>query len=244
MDAKTFHERYREDVAIPVRLRVRMIRSNDKEQLARGFERLSSESRYRRFFAHKSMLTPEDLRYLTEFDGENHFAIGAFELSESGVEGDIVGVARFVRLADDPAVAEIGIAVVDDQQGFGIGRLLLQRLLAAARERGVQRIRCHLLGHNTQMRKLIKRFFGNVVLAAEGGTLIGDFPIPDTAPAVRSRAPEPLFELLRLVARGSVTIPAMFALATLEDRLRALERGLDALSRSVRSNEAGDTTTG
>ena len=44
-----------------------------------------------------------------------------------------VGVARFVRAADDPTVAEAAIAVSDEMQHKGLGRQLTLTLARAAR---------------------------------------------------------------------------------------------------------------
>src|SRR5436189_102460 len=112
-----------------------MIRPEDKPLLRRGLAKLSVESRLRRFFAARNDFTPAELVYLTEVDGKDHVAIGALRADD----GEGVGVARFVRHAPAGEVAEPAIAVVDDMQGKGLGRLLLARLVAAARERGVTR---------------------------------------------------------------------------------------------------------
>ena len=95
----------------PVQLR--LVRASDKELVRKGFARLSPESRYLRFFAPKDHLTERELSYLTELDGEHHLAIGA-ERVPTGADGpEGLGVARFIRLADDPAVAEAAVAVLD-----------------------------------------------------------------------------------------------------------------------------------
>lgn len=68
-------------------------------------------------------------------DGERHFAMGAI-----GPEGS-VGAARFIRLADDPDVAEFAVTIIDDMQRKGLGPVFYERLTAAARERGVKNLR-------------------------------------------------------------------------------------------------------
>src|SRR5216683_3716064 len=47
-------------------VRIRAIRPNDKERLARHFDGLGCDSRYHRFFGIKNGLTPRELRYFTE----------------------------------------------------------------------------------------------------------------------------------------------------------------------------------
>lgn len=126
---------------------VRPIRADDKERLAAGFERLSPESRYRRFFSPAASLTPSQLRYLTEVDHHGHEALLALE---AGTDNG-VGVARFVRTGGDPPVAEVAVAVVDDWQGRGVATTLLDDLAARAREEGIERFSASVLAGNEAM---------------------------------------------------------------------------------------------
>ena len=52
------------------RVRLRLIRPDDKALLHDGFERLSPASRYLRFLAPKAALSDDELRYLCEVDHE------------------------------------------------------------------------------------------------------------------------------------------------------------------------------
>src|SRR6185503_7837813 len=99
---------------------LRLLRPTDKELLRAGFERLSHESRYARFFTPKTTLSDEELRYLTDVDHENHLAIGAASERDRTLTG--LGVARFIRFADRPETAEAAIAVADEVQRKGLGR--------------------------------------------------------------------------------------------------------------------------
>src|SRR3954465_14766129 len=81
---------------------LREIRADDKALLAAGHARLSEASRLKRFLGPKPKLTASDLRYLTEVDGVNHYAVVAL------VGGHIVGVARWVRLPRGPAAPGAG----------------------------------------------------------------------------------------------------------------------------------------
>src|SRR3954454_23768799 len=121
---------------------LRPIRADDKELLTAGYERLSERSRLRRFLGPKPRLTASDLRYLTEVDGVNHYAVVALW------GPDIVGVARWVRLVDDPEEAEVAGVVGDALQGKGLGKILARNLGRAARARGIRRIRASILSDN------------------------------------------------------------------------------------------------
>jgi hypothetical protein len=70
-------------------VRIRQGHRSDRALLLEGFERLSSESRYRRFLVPMAELTDEMVRYLTEVDHHDHEAMIA--LDEETGEG--IGVA-------------------------------------------------------------------------------------------------------------------------------------------------------
>ena len=170
-------------VAGDIQLSIRMIQPGDKQKLVDGFQRLSANSRYFRFFNHKNVLTLTELRFFTEFDGMNHVALGAFELTTTGAEGALVGVARFIRHPNATEVAEFSLVVVDDWQGLGIGRLLLKRLLAAAAERGVEQFQGDLLVENHRMRKLISRICAEADFHRDGSVVAVKFPVPKPTPS-------------------------------------------------------------
>ena len=117
------------------RVILRPIAPQDKPLLAASFERLSAESRYRRFFTTKNELSAAELDYLVDVDHSDHEAIIAIDPSS----GQGVGVARYVRVTDDAEAAEVAVTVADDWQGRGLGRTLLDRLTYRARQEGVRR---------------------------------------------------------------------------------------------------------
>ena len=126
------------------RIVVRPIRPDDKDAIADGFERLSPQSRYRRFFAPLEKLSPRDLRYLTEVDHHDHEALIAFDRPT----GTPVGAARYVR-SDDPLEAEVAVTVVDDWQGRGAATALLDALVERARDEGLARFTALVLSENS-----------------------------------------------------------------------------------------------
>ena len=99
----------------------------------------------------KGPLSETELRYLTEVDFTDHVAYVAVRPEAPGV---LVGVARWVRLRDDPEVAEIAFVVADDLQRQGLGTILAETLAAAARERGVRRFVATMLPDNLGAHRL------------------------------------------------------------------------------------------
>src|SRR5205814_10423914 len=83
-----------------------------------------------------------DLRYLAGVAGVNHYAVVALWGC------DIGGVARWVRLGDDPEEAEVAVVVGDALQGKGLGKILARNLADSARARGIRRIRASILTDN------------------------------------------------------------------------------------------------
>lgn len=210
---RTAELRYGQDYEETVKLRdgskayLRPIHPEDRELLLEGFERLSPESRYTRFLAPKSTLTDRELDYLTNVDGQNHFAIVAFSRNLLGREEGL-GVGRFVRLADKPDTAEPAVTVADDQQGKGLGTILLDRLCEAAWERGIRWFRSELLAKNTVMREVIEdispeasfKHVGDGVMAATF-RLAEPEPTPDTAKRELGFRGTALYRLLSTIAR-------------------------------------------
>jgi len=116
---------------------IRPIQADDTERLQLSHDRLSPESRYRRFMSAKPHLTAADARYLVDIDGCHHYALVATVAEPEGEA--IIAVARFVRQPDDPRTAEFAIVVGDHWQRQGLGGELLGRLADAAVTRGVER---------------------------------------------------------------------------------------------------------
>jgi GNAT superfamily N-acetyltransferase len=130
---------------------LRPLRADDKRRLALAFERLSPETRYRRFFAPVQKLSDQDLRYLTEVDHHDHEALAAVN-PENGM---IVGVARYVR-SEDPAEAEVAVVVGDPWQGRGVATALLQQLVGRAREEGIDHFVALVMSDNTDALELFR----------------------------------------------------------------------------------------
>jgi GNAT superfamily N-acetyltransferase len=201
--ALVYDENYAEDVILDdgTKVRLRLIRPDDKDLMLRAWERLSPESRYRRFFAAKTGLTDAELRYLTEVNHVDHVAIGATHGRRSKLEA--LGIGRCIRFADRPTVADIAITVVDDAQGKGLGRILLARLIAAARERGIERFRCDVLAENEGMRNLIRSMVPETIEHSEGPIVTVEMPLAEAAAAPDADERKSLlYRLLALIGRG------------------------------------------
>jgi GNAT superfamily N-acetyltransferase len=133
---------------------IREIRASDKAMLASGYGRLSEISKQKRFLAPKPQLSSSELRYLTELDGIDHYAIVAVPADRW--DGEIVAVARFVREVGEPTTAEAAIVVCDGLQNKGLGKRLAAMLADAARRRGVRRIKASIYSDNPPAHRLME----------------------------------------------------------------------------------------
>jgi protein lysine acetyltransferase len=133
---------------------IRPIRPDDKDALGAAFDQLSPLSKYRRFLSPKPYLTSSETRYLVQIDGSNHFALVA---TPPDRPDQILGVARFVRLPEEPEDAEIAVVVGDQFQRTGIAGELLERLGEAAVARGIKRFHATMLADNHPAHKMVRR---------------------------------------------------------------------------------------
>lgn len=178
-------------------VRIRQGHHTDRDLLLRGFERLSPESRYRRFLAPVADLSASTVRYLTEIDHHNHEAMIA--LDEQTGEG--IGVARYVRDPDHRDVAEVAVTVIDDWQRRGLGTLLLEVISARARQEDITRFTALMLATNKDMMDLLQDLYPVRIVDRELGTVEIEVPIPSVglAPALR--------KLIRIAAQHDIAVP-------------------------------------
>ena len=130
---------------------IRQVRPDDKRLLADGLQRLSPESRYRRFFRPLAELSERDLAYLTEIDHHDHEALAAIDPPT----GELIGVARYVRGAE-PELAEVSVVVGDPWQRRGVATTLLEHLVERARAAGITHFVALVMDENTDAIKLFE----------------------------------------------------------------------------------------
>jgi acetyl coenzyme A synthetase (ADP forming)-like protein len=126
---------------------LRPVAAADQTKLRELYESLSDESRYRRFFSPASVELAGRIGPRVDVD-DRHFGL----IAEIGDR--IVGVADYYGAID--GVAEVAFTVRDEEQGRGLGTLLLDHLAEIASDRGIRFFTAQVLARNAPMRNVFR----------------------------------------------------------------------------------------
>jgi RimJ/RimL family protein N-acetyltransferase len=189
------------------RVTLRPLRHEDRADVAHALATLSEKTAMRRFFRAHVDPSEEVLTYLTDVDQVDHVAIVATTPSPDLKQEHLIGVARFVRSKDDPSRAEAAITVLDEHQRRGIGRVLLDALVAAATDAGVTRFRADVLKENDAMMSILAQVGATKVAEADGcATFDVELNRPTEAgDGDEERGPYAFLKIIARLARGART---------------------------------------
>lgn len=178
---KTINERFNSDsiekivLSNDTELCIRTLHQHDRENVKQYFSSLSSESKYNRYFTHKSDLSDNELRLCLNPNPNDYYVIGAWEGSAETPERQLVGTASYVHLHDEKKSAEFAIIIADDWQHRGIGKHLVRAVLDAAKRAQIERMLVYFLPSNTGMKKLALSMSENISFKYEEGVVVADF---------------------------------------------------------------------
>ena len=160
---------------------LRPIRPDDTDRLVEFHNHLSPRSCYLRFFTFHPTLSPKEVEHFTRVDYFDRLALVA------EVDATLIAVARFDR-HEGTTEAEVAFVVADDYQHHGIGSLLLDELLSAARERGITTFFADTLSENHAMLDVFLHAGFEVQSDSECGTVYLRFDITPTESSRRALA--------------------------------------------------------
>lgn len=132
---------------------LRPLRPEDTDIETAFVQGLSAETRASRLLGGAVKVTREYIERLTQVDYARDMALAATVMLEG--HETLIGVARYA-LETDGRSCEFALVVADVWQGRGIGRRMLQKLLAVAQTRGVARIFGDTLATNRGMLELAR----------------------------------------------------------------------------------------
>jgi acetyl coenzyme A synthetase (ADP forming)-like protein len=183
-------------------VRLRPVRPDDDAALLALYERLSDESIYLRFFSPVPRPTAAQLERLTNVDYVSNMALVA-QLGD-----ELVAIARYDRVSADEA--EVAFTVRDDQQGRGLGTLMLEHLAVVARANGIRTFSADTLPHNNRMLNVFKDAGWIAERRFREGTVHVRFsiePTPSSVAAVEAReARAEAASIVRLLSPRSIAV--------------------------------------
>ncbi len=164
---------------------IRVAQPGDLPALRHFFERLSLESRVRRFFS-PNLPRDELLAAMADSsDPHDQLTLLAFRVLDG--EERIIATANYSAL--DKTTAEVAFAVDDTLQGKGLGSLLLERLAVLAAQHGITRFWAVTHADNRAMIDVFKRSGFQPRSKWSGGDIEIDFSVePSATSAERSEA--------------------------------------------------------
>jgi acetyltransferase len=132
---------------------VRAIRPEDEPLLIAFHAGHSPHTIRMRFFSMVKTLSRDSLIRLCHLDYDRELALVAVQRDAAGTP-QLLGVSRYY-LHPETGVAEFAVVVGDPWQGKGLGYHLMQRLIEAARQRGVRRLVGQILAENGPMLQMV-----------------------------------------------------------------------------------------
>jgi acetyl coenzyme A synthetase (ADP forming)-like protein len=166
-------------------LRVRGLKSEDRDKLRALFDRCSPETLRFRFLYTIKSLSEDLLNRLVEVDGAENLAL-VVTMGEHDHER-IVGVGRYQTIENRPQVAEVSFLIEDAMQRRGIGTHLLDALAELARQHGITRFAADVLTDNRVMLSVFRKAGYGLAGSTSYGVTHLEFPIAQTELA-RARA--------------------------------------------------------
>jgi acyl-CoA synthetase (NDP forming)/RimJ/RimL family protein N-acetyltransferase len=162
---------------------IRPITPGDADRLVAFHERQSPESIYFRFFSAHPRLSVAEVRRLTHVDQRERMAFVAL------LDDEIVGVGRYDALRESDE-AEVAFFIDDAHNGRGLATILLEYLVAAARDHGVRTFFAHVLPSNRRMLSVFRQAGFDVASRFADGVIEVRFaiePTPSSQSALEER---------------------------------------------------------
>lgn len=155
-------------------LLLRPIRPEDGERLAQFYANASPSDMRLRFFTARREVPHSELARYSQIDYDREMTFIA--LPGDTPDGPMLGEVRGLCDPDNQR-AEFAVQVATSQQGRGLGRLLMQKLIAYLRARGTGEIVGECLVDNHRLEALVRRLGFSVSPSSEDGVFSLRLPL-------------------------------------------------------------------
>jgi acetyltransferase len=154
-------------------VRLRLTRPNDAVCVRDFLERLSPETRQRRFLSPMPRVPQHIVDHFTFYDPRERLVIAATTPGSGGEEVVGIGDVSFA----DTGLAEIGLVVDEEHQHHGIGSLLTEAIASLALTRGATHLKAEMLDSSPAVLKLLSGV-GRTVRKFEDGRAVAFAKLP------------------------------------------------------------------
>ena len=148
-------------------LLLRPVRPEDGPAHLKFFDALTPDDVRYRMFVRIRELQPSQLARFTQIDYDREMAFIATRPGPDGAP-ETLGVGRVVADPDNVS-AEFAVTVRSDLKGAGLGRILMEKLIAYCRSRGTREIVGEALPQNNRIIGLVRKLGFEVMPAGEEG---------------------------------------------------------------------------
>ncbi len=145
---------------------IRPIMATDRHLIVDLFNKMSPQSIYSRFLSRLTVLSENMINQLINVDYHTNLALVAV-VKENGKDA-IIGVGRYGYEPDDCSI-ELAVAVRDDWQQAGLGKLMLIKVVSIAKEHGISKFTGMIDPQNDVIQKLLIKLGYKVKYSLESG---------------------------------------------------------------------------
>jgi GNAT superfamily N-acetyltransferase len=153
---------------------IRAVAADDRDGLRDLFERLSPDSRYRRFLSSAASYDVA-LRNVLDLDYVQRDAIVAT------VDGTIIGLAECRAFRRSPSDVEVAVTIDDAFHRRGLGRELLDLVIGRALRHGARTVHASVLAENRPMLELLYKIAPHAHKDLDRGVVDFVFSLPTSA---------------------------------------------------------------
>jgi acetyltransferase len=153
---------------------IRGLGEDDRNALRDMFERLSPDSRYRRFLSPAASFDVA-LRNVLDLDYVQRDAIVAV------ADDEIIGLAESRAFRREPSDVEIAVTIADAYHRRGLGRELLDLVIGRARRHGARTVHASVLAENRPMIELLAKLAPGAHKELDRGVVDFAFALPASA---------------------------------------------------------------
>jgi acetyltransferase len=159
---------------------IRPIRPEDEPMMVDFHGGLSDHTVYMRYFTAMKLsqrTTHERLTRVCCIDYDREMALVGEIRDAATLKKKIIGVARLVRMRNNPSDAEFAVLVSDAYHHQGVGMELVRRLVEIAREERIRHLQGAIMPDNVSMQRLAERLGFKLAYSDEEKLVMADMDL-------------------------------------------------------------------